>query len=145
YVIPKQRQDSVALAALLGILHRGQVEIRTTQLPFTLGGQRFAAGSYVVVLRQPYAAFAKTLLEPQHYPDLRVSPGGPPTPPYDVTAHTLPLLMGVAAVPAPASLRGPPAVGRRGRPAPVRRGRWHAHRTQPGQPLRHGPAAPARA
>jgi len=107
YVIPKQRQDSVALAALLGILHRGQVEIRTAQLPFTLGGQRFAAGSYVVVLRQPYAAFAKTLLEPQHYPDLRVSPGGPPTPPYDVTAHTLPLLMGVAAVPAPDSLRVP--------------------------------------
>src|SRR6266704_1753414 len=105
YVIPKQRQDSVALAALLGILHRGQVEIRTTQLPFTLGGQRFAAGSYVVVLRQPYAAFAKTLLEPQHYPDLRVYPGGPPLPPYDVTANTLPLLMGVTAVPARDSLR----------------------------------------
>src|SRR2546421_6865123 len=87
YVIPKQRQDSVAIAALLGILHRGQVEIRTAQLPFTLVGQRFAAGSYVVGLRQPYAAFAKTLLEPQHYPDLRLSPGGPPTPPYDVTAH----------------------------------------------------------
>jgi zinc carboxypeptidase len=105
YVIPKQRQDSVALATLLGILRRGQVEIRTAQQPFTLGGQRHPAGTYVVVLRQPYGAFAKTLLEPQRYPDLRLFPGGPPIPPYDVTAHTLPLLMGVAAVLAPDSLR----------------------------------------
>ncbi len=105
YVIPRQRQDSVGLATLLGILHRGQVEIRTALHPVALGGQRYPAGSYVVVLRQPYAAFAKTLLEPQHYPDLRLYPGGPPQPPYDVTAHTLPLLMGVTAVPAPDSLR----------------------------------------
>jgi Zinc carboxypeptidase len=105
YVLPRQHQDSVGLATLLGILHRGQVEVRTALHPVTLGSQRFAAGSYVVVLRQPYAAFAKTLLEPQHYPDLRLYPGGPPLPPYDVTANTLPLLMGVTAVPARDSLR----------------------------------------
>src|SRR5881409_1306467 len=105
YVIPRQQRDTVGLATLLGILPRGQVEIRTALHPITLGGQRYAAGSYVVVLRQPYAAFAKTLVEPQHYPDLRLYPGGPPLPPYDVTAHTLPLLMGVAAVPARDSLR----------------------------------------
>src|SRR3989440_1446468 len=105
YVIPRQHQDSIGLVALLGILHRGQVEIRTALHPIALGGQRFPAGSYVVVLRQPYAAFAKTLLEPQQYPDLRLYPGGPPLPPYDVTAHTLPLLMGVTAVPAHDSLR----------------------------------------
>ena len=107
YVIPRQRQDSVALATLLGILRRGQVEIRTALQPFPLGGQRLSAGSYVIVLRQPYAAFAKTLLEPQHYPDQRLYPGGPPQSPYDVTAHTLPLLMGVPTVVAPESLRVP--------------------------------------
>jgi hypothetical protein len=105
YVIPRQRQDTVGLATLLGILRRGQVELRTALHPVALGNQHFAAGSYVVVLRQPYAAFAKTLLEPQHYPDLRLYPGGPPLPPYDVTAHTLPLLMGVTAVAARDSLR----------------------------------------
>jgi hypothetical protein len=98
YVIPRQHPDSVGLATLLGILRRGQVELRTALHPITLGGQRFPAGSYVVVLRQPYAAFAKTLLESQRYPDLRLYPAGPPLPPYDVTAHTLPLLMGVTAV-----------------------------------------------
>jgi hypothetical protein len=106
YVI-SARQDSVALSALLGILRRGGVEIRTALQPFSLLGQRHAAGTYVVVLRQPYAAFAKTLLEPQRYPDRRLYPGGPPERPYDVTAHTLPLLMGLNATAANDSLRVP--------------------------------------
>ncbi|HEX7121056.1 MAG TPA: hypothetical protein VF178_01710, partial [Gemmatimonadaceae bacterium] len=107
YVIPAQRQDSVGLATLLGVLQRGQVEIRTAQQPFTMSGVRYAAGTYVIPLRQPYAAFAKALLEPQHYPDLRQYPGGPPQPPYDVTAHTLPLLMNVTVAAAADSLRVP--------------------------------------
>jgi zinc carboxypeptidase len=107
YVIPRLRQDSIALAMLLGILHRGQVEIRSALQPFAIGGQRYGAGSYVIVLRQPYAAFAKALLEPQRYPDRRLYPGGPPQAPYDVTAHTLPLLMGVAVSVAQDSLRTP--------------------------------------
>ena len=106
YVIPA-RQDSVALSALLGILRRGGVEIRTALQSFTLQGQRHSAGSYVIVMRQPYASFAKTLLEVQHYPDRRQYPSGPPERPYDVTAHTLPLLMGVTAIAANDSLRVP--------------------------------------
>jgi len=112
YVIPPlggsaRQRDSVAQATLLAILHRGGVEIRTATQAFTAGGTRQPAGSYVVVLRQPYAAFAKTLLERQHYPDRRAYPGGPPEPPYDVTAHTLPLLLGVNVVAAGDSLRVP--------------------------------------
>jgi len=107
YVVPREQRDTIALATLLGILHRGEVEIRTAQQPFTVGGRRLPAGTYVVVLRQPYAAFAKALLEVQHYPDRRLYPGGPPEPPYDVTAQTLPLLMNVTALAADDSLRLP--------------------------------------
>ncbi len=116
YVIPTAYQDQTALATLLDIFAHGQVEVRQAIQPFTLGGERYSPGTYVVVLRQPYAAFAKALLERQAYPDLREFPGGPPKRPYDVTAHTLPLLLGVRVVASrdslPVTLSAPAATPR---------------------------------
>jgi hypothetical protein len=95
FVIPAAGQHPLALATLMDILRHAQVEVRAALGSFTIGRERFYPGSYVVVLRQPFAAFAKAVLERQTYPDLREYPGGPPRHPYDVTAHTLPLLLGV--------------------------------------------------
>src|SRR5262249_3955336 len=81
------------LAILFSVFHHGGVEVRAANQAFTAAGQRYAAGTYLVTLRQPYAAFAKTLLEPQVYPDRRQYPNGPPEKPYDVTPNTLPLLL----------------------------------------------------
>ncbi|HEX8176308.1 MAG TPA: M14 metallopeptidase family protein [Pyrinomonadaceae bacterium] len=71
---------------LFEILERGGVEIEHT------------SRGYLVRMEQPYGAFAKALLESQKYPDLRDASGRPVSP-YDVTAHTLSLLMGVKATP----------------------------------------------
>src|SRR5437588_4627609 len=79
--------------ALGSILSRGGVEVFSVGA-FTVGGKRYSADTIVVPVRQPYASFAKALLEPRQYPNLRNS-AGQPIPPYDVTAHALPLLMGV--------------------------------------------------
>jgi hypothetical protein len=83
---------------VLRILKRGGVEVMVASKDFTAGGKNYPAGAHIIFMKQPYAAFAKTLLEAQVYPDLREYPGGPPKRPYDVTAHTLPLLMNVKAV-----------------------------------------------
>jgi len=82
----------------LNILRRGGVEVMRASKDFTAGGKKYDAGAHIIFMKQPYGAFAKALLEAQVYPDLREYPGGPPKRPYDVTAHSLNLLMNVKAV-----------------------------------------------
>ena len=92
--IPPQPARDTAIDAALRILARGQVVVRQADAEFTAEGRTFSRGTYLISTAQPYGGFAKTLLEAQHYPDLREYPGGPPKRPYDVVAHTLPLLYG---------------------------------------------------
>jgi hypothetical protein len=61
-------------------------------------------------MEQPYGRFAKALLETQSYPNLRDTTGHPISP-YDVTAHTLPLLMNVEVKPVTAPFKYPSAKG----------------------------------
>jgi len=83
FLVSKQQRDPNASRKLLETLAFGLVEIDQSD------------EDYVIRMQQPYGSWAKALLERQRYPDLREYPGGPPKRPYDVTAHTLPLLMGV--------------------------------------------------
>ncbi|HLW75728.1 MAG TPA: M14 family metallopeptidase, partial [Bryobacteraceae bacterium] len=96
FVISASQNDPGAAKKMLETLAFGDIEIERAANPFTADGKQYPAGSYVVPMRQPFSGWAKTLLEIQHYPDLHLYPGGPPKRPYDVTAQTLPLLMGVA-------------------------------------------------
>ncbi len=84
FVISSNQRDPGATRKLIETLRFGQVEVGAG-----------ADGSAVVSMHQPYSGWAKSLLERQQYPEDRLYPGGPPKRPYDVTANTLPLLMGV--------------------------------------------------
>src|SRR5690606_2894613 len=105
WLIPAGQPNEVGVAAVLRIMRLADVEVRRAEAAFTAGGRRFPAGTYVIPMNQPYASWAQTLLERQEYPDMRQYPGGPPVRPYDVTAHTLPLLMGMEAVAVDAPVR----------------------------------------
>ena len=89
----KMLDDASRQNNLLAILARAGVEI-DEPLPFEADGVKYPKGTRVVKLAQAYGAFAKALLEKQVYPDLK-DENGNPIPPYDVTAHTLSLLMKV--------------------------------------------------
>lgn len=98
FVIPASQNDPGAAKKMLATLAFGEVEIQRATEAFTADGRKYSSGSYVISMHQPFSGYAKTLLERQDYPDLREYPGGPPKRPYDVTAQTLPMLMGVDVV-----------------------------------------------
>jgi hypothetical protein len=98
FVIPAAQADPGAAKKMLETLAFGDTEIERASEAFSADGKQFAAGSYVIHMQQPFSGWAKTLLEKQDYPDLRLYPGGPPKRPYDVTAQTLPMQFGVDVV-----------------------------------------------
>ncbi|MCA1566298.1 MAG: M14 family metallopeptidase [Acidobacteria bacterium] len=107
YVIP-HTQSAARMQndqKLIRILQRGGVEVDYAGA-FTSGGVKYASGTAVIRMDQPYGGFAKALLETQRYPDLRDETGRPISP-YDVTAHTLSMLMGVEARPVSAPFKYP--------------------------------------
>ena len=94
-MIPRKQSNPAAARKLLETLAFGLVEVETATKAFEEAGIKYEEGDFIIRMQQPYSSFAKALLEKQNYPDLRMYPGGPPKRPYDVTAHTLPMLMGV--------------------------------------------------
>jgi hypothetical protein len=94
YVIPQEQRDLPTAAILVEKLLINGIEVHKAAQPFAANGREYK-GAWVVLMDQPFAPLVKELFEPQHYPDLRESPNGPPIRPYDVAGWTLPMQMGV--------------------------------------------------
>jgi hypothetical protein len=97
-------QESWNSDALLNVLLRSGVEVRRFDKESS-NGQHKTVNTIIVPMAQPYGAFAKAILELQLYPNLR-NESGIPVAPYDVTAHTLPLLMAIDVSPIFTSFKG---------------------------------------
>jgi hypothetical protein len=96
YVIPARQHDYPTTLKMIDVLMKGGLQVQQAKSGFMADDKSYPAGSFVVLLSQPYRTYAWALLGIQHYPDLRQYPGGPPIPPYDSAGWTLPLQMGVA-------------------------------------------------
>ncbi len=95
FIIPHDQFDPHAARKLEQLLLEGSVEIRRTLEPFRVAETIYQNGADIVMMAQPFRAYAKTLLEVQRYPIRRVAPGAPLDRPYDVAGWTLPLQMNV--------------------------------------------------
>ena len=96
YVIPSVQRDVPEAAQLARILLENGLQVHAVTSRFTANGREYPAGSWVILMNQPYSSLAKELFEVQHYPDA-MGVGGTKSVdlPYDVTGWTLPLQMGV--------------------------------------------------
>ncbi len=116
FILPTGKIESVIpenhfrRSQLIQILNRAGVEAIQAD-EFSLGGVTYQSGTYIVPMSQPYTGFAKALFERQVYPDLK-DDKGVPIAPYDVTAHTLPLLMNVEAIPVYSAIKFKEPIGR---------------------------------
>lgn len=109
YIIDKE--NSRFSPDFYSILSRANVEI-TKVGKFSYEGKQYDDLTDVIFMNQPYAAFAKAMIEPQKYPDL-IDDKGQPIPPYDVTAHNLALLTDtkLIRVTKPINFPKPPSIG----------------------------------
>ena len=108
FIIPSDQKNIQNVSDILEVLTIGSVEIHIASESFntssstwvsppfgTEGRQQFPAGSWVVLMQQPYSSFAKTMLEIQDYPKIQEYGSKHLRIPYDVTAQTLGIQMGV--------------------------------------------------
>jgi hypothetical protein len=94
----ENQQDPRESAHLIERLRLAGVDVLRADAPFEIDGQRYSRGTFIIPMNQVFARYAKDMLEKQTYPDVRRSPGAPPEPPYDVTAWSLGMLLGVKTV-----------------------------------------------
>jgi hypothetical protein len=98
YIIPSTQRDVPEAALLAQKMIDNGLEVHQASAKFPANGREYPAGSWVILMDQPYSPLAKELFERQKYPqgddgkalDHR---------PYDVTGWTLPLQMGVEVTP----------------------------------------------
>jgi Zinc carboxypeptidase len=92
------QHDAREAAHLVDRLNMGGVEIYRAEAPFEADGKKYAAGTFVIPMSQVFARYAKDMLERQTYPEVRRGPNDLPEPPYDVTAWSLGMLIGIDTV-----------------------------------------------
>ena len=96
YVLPNPQADTPEAALLAQKLIDNGLEVNRVARPFHANGIDYPAGSWVVLMDQPFSGLAKELFEAQHYPQAILDGSAKPvTLPYDVTGWTLPMQMGV--------------------------------------------------
>jgi hypothetical protein len=84
YRIPLRQRDVAGALRLAALMEEHGVEVKQAE-----------GGDVWIPLAQPYGRFVREMFERQDYPEVKLVPGRDIVRPYDVSAWTLPLMMGV--------------------------------------------------
>ena len=95
YILSADQPDFPTTAKFVEALLETGVAVHRATSEFTVAGETYPAGSFVVKTAQAFAPHVLDMFEPQDHPDDIPFPGGPPTPPYDAAGWTLAYQMGV--------------------------------------------------
>ena len=95
YILPSDQLDYATATEFINALLKNGVTVMRSTAAFTVNGKSYPVGSYVIKTAQAFRPHVMDMFEPQDHPNDFPFPGGPPTPPYDVTGWTLALQMGV--------------------------------------------------
>jgi hypothetical protein len=95
WIVAPEQHDPIVAGRLVELLLRHGVRVYEATGTLTVGRTTYPPGTHVIPAAQPYHLFLRTMLRPQRYPEVVPYVGGPVIPPYDVTAWSLPILMGV--------------------------------------------------
>jgi len=95
YVIPNDQHDGITAVKLIDILLEHGISVYRSQQDLISGTQIYQQGSFIIPLSQPLRSFIKEMMDVQHFPEIKLSTNGKLLSPYDVTAWSFPIQMGV--------------------------------------------------
>ena len=95
YILPSDQADFPTATKFVNSLLETGVMVERAMADFSVAGERYPAGSYVVRAAQAFRPHVLDMFEPQDHPNDFLYPGAPPTPPYDNAGWTLAIQMGV--------------------------------------------------
>ena len=96
FVLPPLQHDPGTTAKLVDLLIENGIRVHRASRDLTAGEQAVPAGSFVVLTSQPFRSFVVEMMEPQTYPEIKADVNSTEIlSPYDVTAWSLPYMMGV--------------------------------------------------
>ncbi len=97
-IIPRDQADRPTVIKMLQILAYAGIEVHQAKQNFSADGKQYPAGTFVILMSQPFRAYVKDMLEPQIYPAAASPSMEMPNSPYDITGWSLGMQMGVDTV-----------------------------------------------
>jgi hypothetical protein len=91
----RDQHDPHEAMHLVDKLQLGGVDVYRADAAFEADGQKYSAGTFVIPMAQVFSALREGHAGEADLPEVRRSPTSPPEPPYDVTAWSLGMLLGV--------------------------------------------------